>query len=186
MTHAGPSLGDSAPVHILHALPMCRKKRAVMLTNQEQINQIQTCREKTNALSGPYCESDTSNKANDSTNCTTCKMKFYDTNKAQVDWIQCTACKLWLHKTNTSTTDNDCNQQQSYDESFINFQLLKTVQYSKLFCLFSSLYFVQLLLHKHRVEIIKANTYLYYFTCCHLTPVKLASYLMGQMESLKM
>jgi hypothetical protein len=137
--HAGPSFGDSAPVHTLHALPMCRKMTAVMLTNQEQINQVQTCRERTNAVRGPYCESDTSNKANDSTNCMVCKMKFYDTNKAQVDWIQCNACKLWLHKTNTNITDDDCNQQQSYDESFINSQLLRTVQYSWLFCLFSSL-----------------------------------------------
>jgi len=116
-----------------------------MLTNQEQINQVQTCQERTNALRGPYCESDTSNTANDSTNCTACKMKFYDTNKAQVDWIQCTACKLWLHKTNSSTADDDCNQQQSYDESLINFQLLKTVQYSLLFCLFSNLYICSLI-----------------------------------------
>ena len=36
-THRG-SFGDGAPVHILHALPMCRKRRGVMLTNQEQIN----------------------------------------------------------------------------------------------------------------------------------------------------
>jgi hypothetical protein len=101
-----------------------------MLANQEQINQVQTCLDRTNVLRGPYCESDTSNKANDCTNCMAGKMKFYDTNKAQADWIQCTACKLWFHKTNTSTTDDDCNQQQSYDESFINFQLLRTVQYS--------------------------------------------------------
>lgn len=34
---------------------------------------------RTNALWGPYCESNTSNKANDSTNCKVYKMKFYDT-----------------------------------------------------------------------------------------------------------